>query len=1195
MKKSRRLVLFWQDSSKKTWFWRFLPFWLGLILLPQTIFSQEMKRISLEVKDEVIGEVMNKLGKEYGKDFFYSESQVDMQEKVTVHLRNVTLDEALKQIFNGKEVRYEERPDFVVILEVQMLKGMDNFTIHGVVKDDKNHPLPGVTIILKGTSLGTATNTNGEFVLNVVKGVDSLVVTSIGMKTLYIPLVKGKTEYMIRMEEEVKTLDDVVVTGYGNVAKGNYTGASTTVKMDDILMAGASSVDQMLQGVVPGMLVMNKTGLVGASPKIRVRGTSTLLGSQEPVWVVDGVIQRDPQPFDSEDNTKFSVDADDIRQLAGNAISWLNPNDIETITVLKDASATAIYGSKAANGVIVITTKKATQGDIAVNYNGDFSIGQRPHYGLYDQMNSKEIMQFSKDIYDERGSYTSSILPIGYAGLLQRLINKEITLEEMDREYQKMAQQNTDWFKLLFRNSLNHSHNVSISGGNGKVLNRTSFGYAGEKGEAKGNDVNLFTATSNTTVNFGQKLMINLLLKGSIRNVNGFAYNVDPFSYAYNTSRAIPAYNEDGSLFFHEKIGEYSPSGSGKYMYNYNILNERGHTGSKNDTRTWGSTIDLKWRILPGLEYQGMFSYASSSSDSKKYASEHSFYITQLRGYEYGAAAANSTEMKSSPLPVGGILETDLINTTTVMVRNSLVYDQLFKEKHRFTLQVGIETNSVKSKGGSSKRYGYLPDRGETFATPPITYLSYGSETSNSDIVNGASSVVNRKENALSEYMSVVYTYNDLYVINFNGRIDASNRFAQDKNKRFEPTWSVGLKWRIANERFAQDLWWLNNLDFYASYGYQGNAVTTVSPYLIAYDGGIDTRYQDFVLKIKSLPYPDLGWEKTKTYNLGLDGALLNGRFNFTLNYYQKISEVLSSRNVPYENGVANGIVSGSTMKNYGYDFVIDVIPIRTKDVTWQLSLNTAVSRNKIDKNKRVNTLNDYIEGSAIIPRSPFSTFYSYQFAGLNSENGLPVFDKMDIEGANTPADFLVESGKFMPDFSGGLNTMIKYKSFSLYALFTIQWGGHARLPELYTGATSTQPGLPRPEQNVSRKLRHRWKKSGDEQFTNIPSLPGTGNETIMLPATATSTSVSTNLYYMYNLSDVRVANTDFIRCRSISLAYEFKQPWLERFFIRRMQVKASMTNPFSWVSDKKWDGLDPETGNWPTRRVTSLSLQVSF
>ena len=194
------------------------------------------------------------------------------------------------------------------------------------------------------------------------------------------------------------------------------------------------------------------------------------------------------------------------------------------------------------------------------------------------------------------------------------------------------------------------------------------------------------------------------------------------------------------------------------------------------------------------------------------------------------------------------------------MVRNSLVYDQLFKEKHRFTLQVGIETNSVKSKGGSSKRYGYLPDRGETFATPPITYLSYGSETSNSDIVNGASSVVNRKENALSEYMSVVYTYNDLYVINFNGRIDASNRFAQDKNKRFEPTWSVGLKWRIANERFAQDLWWLNNLDFYASYGYQGNAVTTVSPYLIAYDGGIDTRYQDFVLKIKSLPYPDLGW-----------------------------------------------------------------------------------------------------------------------------------------------------------------------------------------------------------------------------------------------------------------------------------------------------------------------------------------------
>lgn len=174
---------------------------------------------------------------------------------------------------------------------------------------------------------------------------------------------------------------------------------------------------------------------------------------------------------------------------------------------------------------------------------------------------------------------------------------------------------------------------------------------------------------------------------------------------------------------------------------------------------------------------------------------------------------------------------------------------------------------------------------------------------------------MNRKDNALSEYLSAVYNYNDLYILNVNGRVDASNRFGQNKNHRFEPTWSTGIKWRVANEPFIQKLNWLNNLDLYASFGYQGNAVTSVSPYLIAYDGGLDNRYNEYVLNIKSLPYPSLGWEKTKTYNIGLDGALFGGRFNFTVNYFKKISDVLSSRNIPYENGIANGVVSGSTME----------------------------------------------------------------------------------------------------------------------------------------------------------------------------------------------------------------------------------------------------------------------------------------
>lgn len=465
----------------------------------------------------------------------------------------------------------------------------------------------------------------------------------------------------------------------------------------------------------------------------------------------------------------------------------------------------------------------------------------------------------------------------------------------------------------------------------------------------------------------------------------------------------------------------------------------------------------------------------------------------------------------------------------------------------------------------------------------------------NMTIATGSASVINRLENELSEYASAIYTYDNRYVVNLNARLDASNRFSQDKNKRVEPTWSAGVKWRVKQEVFAGDWWWLNNLDLYGSYGYQGNAVPSVSPYLIASTGTLNHLYQSYIMEVKSLPYPELGWEKTKTYNFGVDASLLKGRLNFTFNYFDKKSYVLASRNVPYENGMGNSVVSGSNMKNYGYDFVIDVVPVRTENFTWQLSVNTSVTRNKVDKNDRWNSVDSYLDGSAVMEGRPFSTFYSFEFDKLNPENGLPVFKNMDVENGFDPTAYLVKSGKFVPDFSGGFNMLFKYKRLSLYALFAVQWGGHDRLPELYTASFSDGSGLPKPEQNVSRKLLGRWKKPGDDAYTSIPSLPGAGNEQIVLPVVERGGYGNKNLYEMYNMSDVWVANTDFIRCRSLSLSYEINPEWLKRAYIRRMQVKASMTNPFMWVSDKKWDGLDPETRNWPARRVTSLSLQVVF
>lgn len=1155
------------------------------------------KKITMKVTNVTTLQALYEVNRKSGNLVLFLKEEVERENaKISIDVKDLPLLVVVQKIVEKTSLTCVERDGRIVVTP----KKGEMIKVCGFVTDQQQQPLPGVTVKIKGVTLGTITNEKGWYSLQVPFKEFILEYSFIGLETREVKYV-GQDTLNVVLREDVKQINEVVVTGYGNVSKQNYTGASTTIKAEDVLIAGVSSIDQMLQGVIPGMLVWNTSGQVGATSKIRVRGTSTLLGSQEPVWVVDGVIQRDPQPFNSEDNTKFSVDADDIKQLAGNAISWLNPNDIESITVLKDASATAIYGSKAANGVIVITTKRAQVGKIRVNYNLDLSIGQRPRYALYDLMNSAERMELSRDIYRERRGFGTGmmVLPIGFEGLLDRYLKKNITLEQMNEEYQQMAKENTDWFDILFRNSFNHSHSLGISGGSEKIQNRTSLGYTQQKGEAEGNAMTVFTATSNTTVNLWERVLVNLLLKGTTREVKGFAYGVDPFDYAYNTSRVIPAYNEDGSLFYHEKISSAgtSPAIMNKQTYLYNILNERENTGSKNNVRSWGATFDLQWQILPVLTYQGLFSYTSSSSDMEKYATEQSFYITSIRGYEYGSVDATSTESASSPLPMGGILETDLTNTTTITLRNSLIYDHLFKDKHRVTLQFGIETNAVKTKGGTTKRYGYLPNRGKTFATPPASFMRYGlTVTDNTTYIRGEQTVVDRQENELSEYASAVYVYDDRYVLNLSGRYDASNRFGQDKNKRFQPTWSAGIKWRACNEVFLKNSRILNNLDLYVSYGYQGNAVTTISPELITMDK-YSNLLSSYTLQIKSLPYPDLGWEKTKTWNIGIDASILNGRLNFTFNYFKKISDVLSSREVARENGMANGVVSGTTMKNHGYDFVINVIPVRVKNFTWQMSLNTSVTRNGVEKNNRVNTLDDYLKGSCVVDGRPFSTFYSWVFDGLEQEYGNPIFKYLDQEHVDDATDFLVKTGKFVPDFSGGLNMMFKYKRISLYALFAVQWGGYNRLPDLYESASMAYCGLPKPEQNVSRKLLNRWKKPGDE--SQIPSLPGATATNLRYylayPSYSTTTGTNENRYVMYNQSDVRVANTDFIRCRSLSLSYDFTNEWMRRTGINYLQVKASMTNPFMWVSDKKWDGLDPETGNWPARRVTSLSLQVMF
>ena len=362
---------FFDKAHKKLWMIMRLCFIFVVLLefASRANVKAQDQVVSLDLKNVHYYELFNEIHKQTGVRFIYNTNQLEKMSLINVHAKKKKVSDLLTEVLASTPFTFLY--DQNVVMLVQREEEKKGIRITGIVTDTKKEPLPGVTVIIKGTQLGAATDMEGRYSLTFLEGKENpvLVFTMVGMETVEVKY-QGKDTINVVMQEDSEKLEDVIVTGYATIDRGSYVGAVTQIRAEDIQVAGEATIDQMLQGWVPGMSVINKTGKVGGSPKIRIRGTSTLLGNQEPLWVVDGVIQSDPLPI-PDDANPLSSEMDGLRETASNAISWLNPADIETITVLKDASATAIYGTKATNGVIVITTKKAKGDGLNISYSGN--------------------------------------------------------------------------------------------------------------------------------------------------------------------------------------------------------------------------------------------------------------------------------------------------------------------------------------------------------------------------------------------------------------------------------------------------------------------------------------------------------------------------------------------------------------------------------------------------------------------------------------------------------------------------------------------------------------------------------------------------------------------------------------------------------------------------------------------------------
>jgi len=1151
-------------------------------------------RVTVNLNSVTIKEFFDVVKKQTGLNFIYNSDQAKGMPRITVRGVKEPVREILDKVMQNVRCNYEIEGRIVTVTQQRNTQKKRKLT--GILKDSDGGVLPGANIQVRNSLYRTVTDVDGRYTVYIPTDICTVCFSYVGMKTQYVVIKAGEANIQKNVTLVNNTqIDEVVVTGYQDLDRTRVAGAVSVIKAEDLYLNGVNSLEQSLQGKLSGVVVTNTSGLVGVRQQTRVRGTSTLTGSQEPVWVVDGIIQEDPLPFNAQQFSSVgeitSDNFDYIRNFVGNSISWLNPQDIASITVLKDASATAIYGVRAANGVIVIKTKRGKVGSMSVTYSGGLNIGERVSYNKLQLMNSKERVAVSKEIFQRGLSASWSNNTIGYAGALNQYLNKQITSDEFEAQVAKMETVNTDWFKLLFRNPISHNHSVSFSGGNDKARFYSSLGYNSTKGTAIGNESESYNSSVGMNLDFSEKFHLSARLSGSYSTTNGF-FQIDPYNYATTTNRAIPAYNDDGSLSYYQNLN-YS-----KFLFN--IINERNQTGLQNKALSVNSSINLNYDITRSLKFQSLFSLSVSSQSGESYATEHSALITAIRMYEFGTVKPTDALYRQSRLPIGGEYITSNTRSNTWNWRNSISYDHLFNKVHALTMMLGIEASSTHYTGNTATQYGYLRDRGKSFAQVPLTITS-GTTTMENSILKQAPlpTITDRKINTMGTYFTLNYAYDNRYVANLSVRFDASNRFGRSTNENFNPAWAGGLRWNMTNEKWFSNQHIFSDVSLRGSFGYQRNMASNYSSSLIlkipsasVSAGVVDVNTGDYLLDISQLPYENLRWEKTISQNYGVDMGIFNNHIRLSLDYYiKKGKDMITSLLLPREYGIENMPVNGGSMTNKGYEFTIAFTPIRSKDFTWNMSLNTSKNFNKVTS-VNIQNLSWKTATSGSFYKAGYATgsLWAFRYTGINQTNGYPIID-LTTDGKsdpkNDPTAYMQYVGKLDPDFTGGLSTSFRYKLFTLSANFYLQVGGKRFLQEAYPSSV-----LPTEYVNLPSELNYRWVPGMTN--ANFPGLPDYDvvKNFVQLP----NGSTSTTLYAMYNYSTARVVNASTFRCNNISLSYSFPIQLVRKLRCQSLSLSASMSNPFSIVS-KNFHGQDAEvaSGQQPRTKSYSFGLNVSF
>lgn len=1076
-------------------------------------------------------------------------------------------------------------------------------TIQGIViSAEDNEPVIGAAVLVVGTTLGASTDMDGKFIINrVPSSAKKIRVSFIGMQSVELDI---KPNLNIKLQSDTQLIDEVVVTGMVKVDKRLFTGAATQIAGANAKMDGLPDLSRGLEGKAAGVSVENVSGTFGAAPKIRVRGATSIYGSSKPLWVVDGVILEDVVEVSAD-----ALSSGDATTLISSAIAGLNPDDIESFQILKDGSATSIYGARAMAGVIVVTTKKGRSGVSSISYTGEFTTRMKPSYRNFNIMNSQDQMGVYQEM-QQKGWLNLADISVaresGVYGKMYEQINDGILLNtpESRNAYLRAAEyRNTDWFDDLFKVNLMQSHAVSLSSGNEKTSYYASISALLDPGWTEQSKVNRYTANLNATYNISKQLSLNIITNGSYRKqrapgtlsqdtdaVSGEVkrdFDINPYSYALNTSRTL-----DRSEFY---TRNYAP---------FNIMHELDNNYMNFNIADLKFQAELRYKPIKGLEFAllGAVKYQNTSQEHR--ITDFSNQAMAYRAMPTTTIRDNNPFLYKDPdnpyavpisvLPQGGIYEKKEFQMLGYDMRASASYNTIIADKHIVNTYFGSEINSIDRNNDWFRGWGMQYSMGE------VPFYAYQVFKKGQEEGSDYFSLSKTQYRNAAFFTNLSYSYMGKYTLNGTLRYEGSNKLGKSRSARWLPTWNISGAWNAHEEQFFEKFSSvLSHLTLKASYSLtadRGPSFVTNSHVVINSSNPWrpSSGVGESSLYISDLENSDLTYEKKHEFNLGLDLGFLNNRINVIFDWYRRNNYDLIGRvNTQGLGGIISKYGNVATMKSKGVELTISTRNIITKDFSWQTDFIYSHNTNEVTKLDNKTRVMDMVSGTGFTQKGyPVRSLFSIPFVGLNEE-GLPMIvnqdGKVTVSDINfqerDKKDFLVYSGSATPTDLGSFGNIFNYKNFRLNVFMTYSFGNVVRLDPVFKSSYTDLSSM-------SKEYNNRWVVPGDEAYTNIPVIASKRQNK--------NDSYLNRGYNAYNYSTARIAKGDFIRMKEISLTYDFKKELVKRIHLANLSIKIQATNLFLIYADKKLNGQDPEFFNsggvaTPVPKQFTLTVRVGL